>query len=228
MKFVLAILFVLADMILLSQAQFPTRQKFRNQFKASDFKFDLNNFKFDDEAGGTIQPLDVNNMPALQGEGISYSLFNIEPCGVNLPHLHPRATELLYVIKGSNIVTSFVEENRGRTITNVLSTGEATVFPQGLLHFQQNMGCETATYISALNSEDPGVLTVSERLFDLQVNGVAVGLNMTEEQVLALKEKVPHGPAAGQAECLRRCRSVFYGHLKDWIYSFFTFFFKFD
>ena len=223
MKFVLAILLIF-NVILLNKADFPTRQKFRNQFKAMDFKFDLNNFSFDDEAGGTIKPLDVNNMPALQGEGISYSLFNIEPCGVNLPHVHPRASELLYVIKGSNIVTSFVEENRGRTITNVLNTGEATLFPQGLLHFQQNMGCEMATYLSALNSEDPGVLTVSNRLFELQVNGVAVGLNMTVEQVLALRENVPRGPAAGQAECLRRCRSVFFGPLKDWIYSFFKYF----
>jgi hypothetical protein len=38
----------------------------------------------------------------------------------------------------------------------------------------QNMGCEPAVYISALNSEDPGVVTISERTFTLPSEALQV------------------------------------------------------
>ncbi len=34
----------------------------------------------------------------LKGEGVSHTLFNLAPCGINPPHTHPRATEILFVI----------------------------------------------------------------------------------------------------------------------------------
>jgi len=37
-------------------------------------------------------------------------------------------------------------------------TGDSTLFPRGLLHFEINLGRENATYISALNSQNPGTL----------------------------------------------------------------------
>jgi oxalate decarboxylase/phosphoglucose isomerase-like protein (cupin superfamily) len=60
-------------------------------------------------------------------------LTNLDPCAINLPHIHPSATELLFVLKGS-MKTTFVEENGGRTIVNVVNASQTTVFPRGLIH----------------------------------------------------------------------------------------------
>ena len=47
----------------------------------------------------------------------------MEPCAVNLHNLHPRATELLYVIDADNLQAGFAAENGGRTIVNHIKTG---------------------------------------------------------------------------------------------------------
>ena len=44
-----------------------------------------------------------------------------EPCGMNVPHTHPRATEILYAANGT--------ENGARLVLNTLGPGQATVFP---------------------------------------------------------------------------------------------------
>jgi hypothetical protein len=66
--------------------------------KSVDFVFNLATSKPSSQANGnTIRPLNVNTFPILANMGISYTLFELSPCGINLPHIHPRATELLYV-----------------------------------------------------------------------------------------------------------------------------------
>ncbi|KAJ1454285.1 RmlC-like cupin domain-containing protein, partial [Pelagophyceae sp. CCMP2097] len=153
-----------------------------------------------------IRAVTVAELPSLYGEGLSYSLFEIEPCGINLPHEHPRATELLYVIDADFLRTAHVEENGGaRTIVNDLQTGSVTFFPQGLIHYQQNLGCKPATYISALNSEDPGVVTITTRFFELPPEAAADSLGVGDADVERLITGLPAGPAAGRAECLARC-----------------------
>ena len=179
----------------------------RAKFEAKDFVYNLKQTKPESSGlGGTIRPLGVAQLPSLAKQGVSYSLFTIKPCGINLPHVHPRATELLYVIKGSKLVTAFVEENGGRAIVNELSAGQATFFPQGLIHYQQNLGCETAEYISALNSEDPGVVTIStQTLNHLPTTALVDTFNISNLNLLKLQSGLPKGPAQGREECLKKC-----------------------
>jgi Cupin len=64
----------------------------RQQFEAKDFVFDLmRSVPVARKGGGTIQTFTVTNFPSLAGQGLSSTLFNIQPCGINLPHSHPRA-----------------------------------------------------------------------------------------------------------------------------------------
>ena len=74
-----------------------TRLETREKFQPKDFIFDLNQKSATKRSGGSIRPLTVSDMPALKDEGISFQLFQLEPCGVNQPHIHPMATEFLYV-----------------------------------------------------------------------------------------------------------------------------------
>ena len=73
--------------------------KRENDFKLEDYKFDLNNLKSNNgSGGGRVRALTIDQMKALKGQGISIIYIEIDPCGVNLPNSHPRASELVYVI----------------------------------------------------------------------------------------------------------------------------------
>ena len=98
---------------------------------AAEFVFDLLNSEPISGPGGSIRPMSVDEVPSLAGEGVAYTLFTIEPCGINLPHLHPRATEFIYLIRGDMVRTAFVGENGEGAAVNDLSAGMATFFPQG-------------------------------------------------------------------------------------------------
>lgn len=177
------------------------RRSLRQRFTAPDFVYDVNAAPSSvNGVAGTVKPVDVETMPSLVGEGVSYSVFQIEPCGINLPHVHPRASEILYVINGSNLMTAFIEENGGRVIENVIGEGQVTFFPQGLMHYQQNLGCETANYISGLNHEDPGVVTISTNFFRFDLEAVSSALFTTYAESEYLREGIPANPAMGVEE----------------------------
>ena len=62
-----------------------------------NFVFDLLKSNGTINGKNTIRQLSVSQFPTLANMGISYTYFELAPCGINLPHVHPRATELLYV-----------------------------------------------------------------------------------------------------------------------------------
>ena len=124
MSLFLLFLFIIS---LSNAQQIPqSRQVFRQQFKTNrDFMFDLQRLSpAGSHAGGEIRRAVIDNFPALSGEGLSYNLLEMEPCAVNLPHVHPRASELVFVISGKFLRIGFVEENGGRTIVNDLEEGQ--------------------------------------------------------------------------------------------------------
>ena len=131
-------LFLLIFIMAIGSIDLETKLEARSKFQNQDFVFDLAGSQPATMGkAGTGQQVNVGNLPSLKGEGVSYTLFNIDPCGINLPHVHPRATEIFFVIAGK-FQTTFSEENGGRTITNELSQGKITFFPQGLIHEEVN------------------------------------------------------------------------------------------
>ena len=53
----------------------------------------------------------------------------------------------------------FSEENSDRidkAHINNLTDGQVAIFPQGYIHYELNLGCKSAKFLSALNHEDPG------------------------------------------------------------------------
>ncbi|KAL0383767.1 UNVERIFIED_CONTAM: putative germin-like protein 2-2 [Sesamum calycinum] len=87
------------------------------------------------------------------------------PWGINPPHTHPRATEILTVLEGS-LEVGFVTSNpENSLITKTLQKGDVFVFPVGLIHFQRNVGTGNAVAIAALSSQNPGVITIANAVF---------------------------------------------------------------
>lgn len=115
--------------------------------------------------GSRVTPANVAQIPGLNTLGISLARLDYAPWGLIPPHTHPRATEILTVLEGS-LYAGFVTSNPdNRLISKVLQKGDVFVFPVGLVHFQQNVGYGNAVSISALSSQNPGVITVASAVF---------------------------------------------------------------
>ena len=180
----------------------------RQTFAPADFVFDLFNSKPNVRGtGGTGQRVAIEEMPALEGLGVSSVIFRILPCGINLPHVHPRGTELFHVLEGK-FLTGFLEENSGRYIEHNVTQGQVTVFPQGLIHFEQNLECTNATFLSAFSSEDPGVLQIMNRLFEINGEALTSTFNQAEAAIDFMRMSLGTNPAKGRGECLKRCGLV--------------------
>ncbi|MCO5550709.1 hypothetical protein L7F22_004199 [Adiantum nelumboides] len=137
--------------------------------------------------GGTRATVNINIFPAMQMQSLTYTQFRMKPCGVNLPHTHPRASEMLTLVTGGPLQVGFVDTEGERHI-DILYPGDVTIFPRGLLHFEINLGKKTALYISALNSQNPGVLTAAGALLNVPLRALATSFNRTIEEVEALQE----------------------------------------
>ncbi|CAN0344326.1 unnamed protein product, partial [Pylaiella littoralis] len=183
-----------------------SRQARITAYDAEDFVFPLGTTEATNLINGfQIRGVNVNQLPALDGYGISMALVNLDPCTINLPHLHPRATEISYVISGG-FRTAFVEENGGEgAVVNDLVAGDVTLYPQGLIHYQQNLGCEPAVFLAALSSEDPGAVTVATAFFNLPIDAVTGTLDVVDTEVQALIDALPMAPAMARRECLMTC-----------------------
>lgn len=113
--------------------------------------------------GSLITPANVEKFPGVNTLGISMNRVDFAPSGVNPPHVHPRATEIVYVIEGT-IIAGFISTNN-TLFSEKLEKGDVFVFPRGLVHFQQNIGSSPAVAITAFNSQLPGAQVLSVSLF---------------------------------------------------------------
>ncbi|CAL9020325.1 unnamed protein product [Prunus brigantina] len=119
--------------------------------------------------GSNVTAVNVDNLLGLNTLGISLARIDFAPNGLNPPHTHPRATEILVVLEGS-LYVGFVTSNGdgNRLFTKVLNKGDVFVFPIGLIHFQLNVGHVNAVAFAGLSSQNPGVITIAKAVFGSQ------------------------------------------------------------
>lgn len=117
------------------------------------------------KVGSNVTNLNVLNFPGLNTLGISLARIDYAPLGVNPPHIHPRATELLTVLEGT-LYVGFVTSNPNRLFSKVVHKGDTFVFPKAMIHFQMNLDHnKPAVAQSSLNSQNPGVITIASTVF---------------------------------------------------------------
>ncbi|KAE8699181.1 Germin-like protein subfamily 1 member 13 [Hibiscus syriacus] len=116
--------------------------------------------------GSRVTPVNVDQISGLNTLGISLVRIDYAPYGgLNPPHTHPRATEVLVVTKGKLYVGFVTSNPDNRLFTKVLKTGDVFVFPVGLIHFQFNIGKTNAVAFASLSSQNPGVITIANAVF---------------------------------------------------------------
>ncbi|KAI7734682.1 hypothetical protein M8C21_009100 [Ambrosia artemisiifolia] len=146
---------------------------------ASFFTFSgLSGFYNPDPKNFTVIKATMNEFPALDGQSVSYAVLQFPPAGVNPPHTHPRAAELLVVLLGT-LEVGFVDTTNV-LYNQTLQEGDMFVFPKGLVHFQYNRNHnQSAIAISSFGSANAGLLSVPKSVFTTGI----------DENVLAMSFK---------------------------------------
>jgi hypothetical protein len=161
--------------------------------------------------GGQVDLASRANFPVLTGLGISSASIFFQPCGLNTPHVHPRATEIFTLATNTEMTTGFVLENG---LTEEFSTNltfwQSTAFPQGSIHWQQNESCEPATGVAGLNSDDPGASSIAQnflRFTNQDVVEASLGFpdQLHADNFAQFKDAIPAPLAKGIAQCFDRC-----------------------
>ncbi|KAF6145863.1 hypothetical protein GIB67_028858 [Kingdonia uniflora] len=117
------------------------------------------------KVGSNVTQANVAQIPGLNTLGISFARIDYAPYGLNPPHTHPRASEILTVLEGS-LYVGFVTSNPvNRLISKILNQGDVFIFPVGLIHFQFNVGHTNAVALAGLSSQNPGTITIANAVF---------------------------------------------------------------
>ncbi|EXJ92455.1 hypothetical protein A1O3_01006 [Capronia epimyces CBS 606.96] len=181
---------------------------------AISLKFDFNpaaNPGIKPGDGGQVDLANRKNFPVLTGLGVSAAGIFFQPCGLNTPHIHPRASEFLTLVTDTEMLTGFVLENQLTTEFNTtLTQFQGTVFPMGSIHFQQNLDCEPAVAIAGLNSDDPGASSLAQNFIgaiDPAVVDASLGIpkQIDATNFAQYRTSLPLPLAKGVEECFVRC-----------------------
>ncbi|XP_024526166.1 germin-like protein 1-3 [Selaginella moellendorffii] len=109
----------------------------------------------------------VNEYPALNSLGLSIARLDFAKGGLIAPHTHPRASEMIYVVKGSMYAGFVTTDNK--LFARVISKGDVMIFPRGLIHWQLNVGNTSAVGIVTLNSQFPGFQLIANSMFGSKI-----------------------------------------------------------
>lgn len=113
--------------------------------------------------GSLVTGANVEKIPGLNTLGVSLARIDYAPGGLNPPHTHPRATEIVFVLYGELDVGFITTANV--LVSKHIAAGEVFVFPRGLVHFQKNNGDKPAAVIAAFNSQLAGTQSIALTLF---------------------------------------------------------------
>ncbi|CAN0892808.1 Germin-like protein subfamily 1 member 16 [Linum grandiflorum] len=161
-----------------------------------DFTYSGLNYPRDtkNKIGANLTVVDTTVIPGMNTLGISLVRIDLAANGgLNPPHEHPRASEVLYVAEGT-LYAGFVATNpEHRLFAKVLHAGDTIVFPVGLIHFQYNVGKTPALAFAALGSQNPGIMTIGNSMFGanppINVAMLAKTFQLEEKVVRQLQRK---------------------------------------
>ncbi|XP_044460607.1 germin-like protein subfamily 3 member 2 [Mangifera indica] len=145
------------------------------------------------ETGLASIPVNVKVFPGLNSLGMSLVRADFEVGGVNVPHLHPRATEVAYVLEGK-IYSGFVD-TQNKIFAKVIERGEVMVFPRGLVHFQMNVGDSRATILGSFDSQNPGLMKIPSAVFGSEIEEELLvrAFGLSPKEIAKLRKKLgPH------------------------------------
>src|ERR1700722_13117203 len=95
--------------------------------------------------------IDKNSFPAL--DGVTCYTLEVWEAGMRLPHWHPNASELGFVVSGA--IEVIIWRSAGETATFRLTAGMCWFIPQAALHSLNNIGKEHAKLFIGFSNDLP-------------------------------------------------------------------------
>ncbi|KAF2019192.1 hypothetical protein BU24DRAFT_476238 [Aaosphaeria arxii CBS 175.79] len=164
--------------------------------------------------GGSNSPAFPGNLPILLDSGLNINFATLGPCGLFLPHVHPRANEFFVVVEGEVDFGYMLEigllnppaPNPNPEITGKLTKHKGTVFPQGSVHWQINDSedCTSTAVYTFLSSDDPGSTAILQS--PAGGNGTMRKRLVDMEEVDDVRPLLPPQLADTVTKCLARCK----------------------
>ncbi|KAG6400415.1 hypothetical protein SASPL_137246 [Salvia splendens] len=109
--------------------------------------------------------LKAARIPGMNGQGLTLARLDFLPDGLIPPHYHPRAAEILTVLEGSLEVGFVKSYPNYKHYGKVLNKGDVYVVPVGLVHYQRGVGNANTVVLSAVNSQNAGIVEVAAGIF---------------------------------------------------------------
>ncbi|WCJ42586.1 RmlC-like cupins superfamily protein [Euphorbia peplus] len=111
----------------------------------------------------SFAPAFLDQMPGLNGLGVSIARFDLEVGGFFPMHSHPQATEIFVLTSGS-VNAGFISTT-GTVYSQNLNAGDVFVVPPGLLHYVVNVGQSPVNGYVSFNSPKPAIQLLGSSLF---------------------------------------------------------------
>ncbi|KDP39967.1 hypothetical protein JCGZ_03498 [Jatropha curcas] len=125
---------------------------------------ELVNVNLTGQTTAIVTKASMKEFPALEGQGVSVAALIYPPSGINPPHVHPRAAELLIVIQGV-LEIGFVDSTN-KLFTQTLQVPDMFIFPKGLVHFQVNTRSDYPAYaLGMFGSANAGTGSLPANVF---------------------------------------------------------------
>ena len=173
------------------------------------FDFNLNKGFVPGSQGGSASQASLLDFPILAFSGLQLNVASLGPCGLFLPHVHPRANEFFTVIEGDGVEFGYMLET-GLLPTNPMINGtmnklQGTLFPQGSVHWQVNNSpdCGNITVTAVLSNEDPGTTPILNQI-DVS-SGTAGRRQANGDDLDGLRPVLPPQILSIVDSCLARC-----------------------
>ena len=96
-------------------------------------------------------------------------------------------------------------ENRAQVVLNTISIGYATVIPERVIHFVQNVDCALAMELAAYNYADPDLLTLASNMFRFSDGPLSAAFGQSESFIDNLRKTISTFPLNLNAACRKKC-----------------------
>jgi len=182
----------------LAASPFQSTSALRGLLQDSDFAINLPAIEGFSSDAGTIRPAFVGDFPALGLPDVQMSVAAVQLAAgaFNQPHVHPRGTELLVLIKGT-LEVFFIEDGGAppRVVTNTLPAGAATVFGIGLVHGERCVSDTPCEFMAVFNNPDAGSASAIPAVCGLPGAVPAVALGVSRRVADKVCARAPGLPA---------------------------------
>ncbi|PGU19082.1 cupin domain-containing protein [Bacillus thuringiensis] len=126
-------------------------------------KYNFKETVFKSFDSGSFFRASVKEFPVLKG--LAVQGLDLEPGAVREPHTHPNANQLDYCISGEGRVGIIGPQGEKHYLD--LKAGDISFVPQGYLHWIENTGSETLSFLLLLSHEEPQTIELSDMLKDV-------------------------------------------------------------